>query len=67
MLLTQQELAQVAGVSVATIRAAEAGYGQQPRLRTMRLLAKALGVDVRQVDEFRIALNLPDTPPAPAP
>lgn len=43
--LTQHELAVRAGVSRATIYLIEAGEGD-PRLSTLELLAKALGVEV---------------------
>lgn len=46
--LTQQELASKAGVSRATIYLIEAGEGD-PRLSTLELLAKALGVDVAEL------------------
>jgi transcriptional regulator with XRE-family HTH domain len=40
--MTQEELAQRAGVSVDTIRKREQGVRQSARLNTLRLLARAL-------------------------
>lgn len=49
---TQQELARRAGVTEQTVVRLEAGQGE-PRVSTMRAVAEALGVEIRQVDEFR--------------
>jgi transcriptional regulator with XRE-family HTH domain len=43
-LLTQQELADAANLSVQTIRALEGGHVQHPRRANMKKLADALGV-----------------------
>lgn len=43
--LTQEELAQRAGLSVGTIRGLEAGRIRRPRSRSLRQLAQALGLD----------------------
>jgi DNA-binding XRE family transcriptional regulator len=49
---TQRELARQAGVTEQTVVRLEAGQGT-PRVSTMRAIADALGVPIRQVDEFR--------------
>ena len=54
--LSQRDLAQKAGVAPKTIVDLELGR-QEPRLRTMRRLAEALGVNVIDVDEFRQAIE----------
>lgn len=60
---TQQELADAAGVHVDTIHDLESGAAREPRPGTMRRIATALGVPIRQVDEF--AEEPPPQPPAP--
>ena len=54
--LSQRDLAQKAGVAPKTIVDLELGR-QEPRLRTMRRLAEALGINVIDVDEFRQAIE----------
>lgn len=51
-LMTQDELAERSGIAQTTISALELGK-QQPRIKTVRALAEALGVDAREliVDE----------------
>ena len=56
---TQRELAEIAGVSVGTIRSIEQGARRTLRPRTMRSIAAALGVPPGEVAEFRAALGLP--------
>ena len=53
-LWSQRELARRAGVAEGTIINIETGR-HPPRLLTMRRIADALGVDWREVDEFRAA------------
>jgi DNA-binding XRE family transcriptional regulator len=54
--LSQRDLAEKAGVAPKTIVDLELGRNE-PRLRTMRLIAQALGVEVTEIDEFRQALE----------
>ncbi len=54
--LSQRDLAEKAGVAPKTIVDLELGRNE-PRLRTMRLIAQALGVEVAEIDEFRQALE----------
>jgi transcriptional regulator with XRE-family HTH domain len=54
--LSQRDLATKAGVAPKTIVDLELGR-QEPRLRTIRRIAEALGVEVDQIDEFRQALE----------
>ena len=55
-LWSQRELARQADVAERTIVNAERGH-RQPRLLTMRRIADALGVDWKEVDEFRQAVE----------
>ena len=55
-LLSIQALAREASVATRTIVEAEAGR-QRPRLKTMRKLAAALGVEPTEIDEFRAAIE----------
>ena len=55
-LWSQRELARRAGVAEGTVVNIETGK-HPPRLLTMRRIADALGVDWRQVDEFRAAVE----------
>jgi transcriptional regulator with XRE-family HTH domain len=55
--LSQRDLAAKAGVAPKTVVDLELGRNE-PRLRTMRLIAQALGVEVGDVDEFRQALEV---------
>ena len=55
-LWSQRELAERAGVAEGTVVSAETGK-RLPRLLTMRRIADALGVDWREVDEFRAAVE----------
>jgi transcriptional regulator with XRE-family HTH domain len=54
---TQQELAQRGKVSITTIRNIEQGRDVRYELRTMRRVAKALGVAVEEIDEFRVVIQ----------
>jgi transcriptional regulator with XRE-family HTH domain len=49
---TQAQLAEAAGVTRVTIQKLERGV-REPRPSTMVAVARALGVEIRQVDEFR--------------
>jgi transcriptional regulator with XRE-family HTH domain len=49
--LTQQELAEAAGVSLGTVNRLERGV-REPRPGTMRRIAAVLGVKIADVDEF---------------
>lgn len=55
--LSQRDLAEKAGVAPKTIVDLELGRNE-PRLRTMRLIAQALSVEVAEIDEFRQALEV---------
>lgn len=55
--LSQRDLAKKAGVAPKTIVDLELGRNE-PRLRTMRLIAQALDVEVAEIDEFRQALEV---------
>jgi transcriptional regulator with XRE-family HTH domain len=54
--LSQRDLAERARVTQKTIVDLELGR-QEPRLRTIRLIAAALGVEPAEVDEFRRAIE----------
>ncbi|MFT4037631.1 MAG: helix-turn-helix transcriptional regulator [Thermomicrobiales bacterium] len=54
--VSQRDLAKKAGVAPKTIVDLELGRNE-PRLRTMRLIAQALGVEVSEIDEFQQALE----------
>lgn len=54
--LSQRDLALKAGVSPKTIVDLEQGR-QEPRLRTMRRLAEALGVAPLEIDNFKQAIE----------
>ncbi len=54
--LSQRDLARKAEVAPKTIVDLELGR-QEPRLRTMRRLAEALGVEPLEIDEFRNAIE----------
>ncbi len=49
--LTQEELAEKAGVGIATIARIEGGRMEEPRVSTLRKLAKALGIEPRDLLE----------------
>ncbi len=49
--LTQEELAEKAGVGVATIARIEGGKMEEPRVSTLRKLAGALGIEPRDLLE----------------
>ena len=55
-LLTIREAARVAGVAASTIYLTEAGR-TSPRPSVMRRIAEALGVDPREIAEFRDAIE----------
>jgi tetratricopeptide (TPR) repeat protein/transcriptional regulator with XRE-family HTH domain len=65
-LLTQEELARRAGVSIATIAGLEAGRTHRPRISSVRLLADALGLDARQRRAFLTAARSGEPEPAAA-
>jgi transcriptional regulator with XRE-family HTH domain len=50
---SQRELAKQAGVSPSVIVQLEAGRTRYPKYKVIRALAAALGVEPRDVDEFR--------------
>jgi transcriptional regulator with XRE-family HTH domain len=54
--LSQRDLAQQAGVAPKTVVDLELGR-QEPRLRTIRKLAAALGVPPQEIDEFQRAIE----------
>jgi transcriptional regulator with XRE-family HTH domain len=60
-LLSIRELAQQAGVAPSTVYVIEAGRAT-PRLRVIRQLATALGVEPTVVDEFRRAIERAQQP-----
>ncbi len=49
--LTQEELAEKAGVGIVTIRRIEQGEKTEPRVSTLRKLAAALGISTRDLLE----------------
>jgi transcriptional regulator with XRE-family HTH domain len=49
--LTQEELAEKAGVGIVTIRRIEQGEITEPRVSTLRKLAAALGISTRDLLE----------------
>jgi transcriptional regulator with XRE-family HTH domain len=49
--VTQQELADAAGMSVRTVQEIERGENKNPRIRSMINLSKALGVPLRAICE----------------
>jgi len=55
--MTQRELAAKAEVSPVTIVKVE-NEGRSPRAKTLFKIAQALGVDPREIDEFRPTLGL---------
>lgn len=57
--MTQMELAAKSGVAQPTIARIEGGPKHRVALRTARKLARALGVQPHDVDEFRPSLGLP--------
>lgn len=57
-LLTYRGLAEQASCSTTTLLAVERGCGaRRPHFGTMVAIAKALGVEVREITEFDAALN----------
>ncbi|MDQ3692781.1 MAG: helix-turn-helix domain-containing protein [Chloroflexota bacterium] len=54
--LSQRDLAERAGVTQKTVLDLELGR-QEPRLRTIRRIATAFGVEPAEIDEFREALE----------
>jgi transcriptional regulator with XRE-family HTH domain len=54
---TQRELAEKADVSHVTIVKLE-NEGRAPRAKTLFKISQALGMDPREIDEFRPALGL---------
>ena len=62
--LTQQDLAVMAGLSISSVVQIERGIIPDPRMSTLRALAKALGVSM---DELAAEDGSPgDDPPKPA-
>jgi transcriptional regulator with XRE-family HTH domain len=68
--LTQEELAERAGISVRAISDLERGVKHTPRKDTVRLLAEALGLDANAASAFQAAARADrlsgDPPPVPA-
>jgi transcriptional regulator with XRE-family HTH domain len=54
--LTQKDLARQSGVAQTTIGAIERGV-ELPAMRTARLLAEALGVELTDIDEVNEAID----------
>jgi transcriptional regulator with XRE-family HTH domain len=50
--LTQQELAELSGLSIRTISDIERGHVLYPRPATLRMLARALGMNEAQTADF---------------
>jgi transcriptional regulator with XRE-family HTH domain len=68
--LTQQSLAVKAGMSVAAVVQIESGKTPDPRLSTLRALAKAMGVRVEELignEESGHPEQAPPEPPPPDP
>jgi transcriptional regulator with XRE-family HTH domain len=65
--MTQEELAQVTGLSVRSIRDIESGRVSEPRPSTVRLLAAALELRGAALEEFLRTTDVPATPTAPDP
>lgn len=63
--LTQEELAERAGLSVRGVEYLERRQGQSPRRDTVELLAGALGLAGREYAAFKLAARRPPTPNAP--
>lgn len=62
-LLTQEQLAQGAGLNVRTVRRLESSGLQQPRMESIRLLAEALGLDGEERATLAaVARSLPASP-----
>ena len=59
---SQRDLAKQAGVSPSVIVQLETGRTRYPKYKVIRALAAALGVEPREVDEFR---QMVDSEPAP--
>jgi len=55
-MLTAEQLAERAGVSLRAIGSMERGKSA-PRFGTMQRVAKALGVDPVEIDEFRAVIT----------
>jgi transcriptional regulator with XRE-family HTH domain len=49
--MTQVELAEASGIGVATITRIEQGKIESPRVTTLRKLARAMGIEVRDLLE----------------
>jgi transcriptional regulator with XRE-family HTH domain len=56
--LTQEELAEHAGLSREAISALERGVRRRPRRDTLQLLGDALGIDVHQRDALALAARV---------
>jgi predicted ATPase/transcriptional regulator with XRE-family HTH domain len=65
--LSQEELAEAAGLSVRTIRELEAGRVARPRKDSVRLLADGLGLSDADTQLFLAAAGRPPTRTAPRP
>ena len=50
-MLTQEQLAQKSGVGITTINRIETGTVEDPHFSTLRKLARALGVEARELVE----------------
>lgn len=57
-LMTQRELAAAGCVTMATVSNAETGK-MRPKILTIHKISRALGMQPKDVDEFRRELDLP--------
>ena len=63
--LSQEELAERAGMSVRGLRALESGWRRRPYPRTLRGLVAALGLSAAEAAEFRRAVPPRASQPVP--